>query len=151
MTDYSTKIRAADEFAAEAHAGQTEFHGNLYIDHPRRVADLVRPLGVPYQVSALLHDTIEDTPITLTDIAHMFGSDIAKTVDVLSRRPDDETYDGFITRVIKSKNPVAIAVKTADVLDHIRPESEDFFVARPTMKRQYLSAICRLRQNALTL
>lgn len=151
MTDYFTEIQAATEFAQIAHADQTEFAGSPYIDHPIRVANIVRPLGVSYQIAALLHDTIEDSAVTLTDLSLRFGSCIVKAVDIVSRRPEDDSYAAFITRIVRSHNIVAIAVKTADVLDHLRPESKDFFLARPTMESRYLSAICRLRAAANTV
>jgi len=80
-------INRAYVFAAHAHARQRRNSGELYITHPlsvaKNLADL--KLDVPSIVSGLLHDTVEDTHITLEDVQARFGDEIAKLVDGVTK------------------------------------------------------------------
>ncbi len=80
-------IREAYEFGAAAHEGQKRKSGEPYISHPVAVADLLADLHMDGQtiVAAILHDVLEDTPMSKEDIATRFGADVAEIVDGVSK------------------------------------------------------------------
>lgn len=81
-------IRKAFETAVEAHKDQRRKSGEAYIFHPIAVAKIVAyeiGLDATSIVSALLHDVVEDTRYTLTDIEQMFGEVVARIVDGLTK------------------------------------------------------------------
>lgn len=86
--DYDIKlIREAFEFANEAHALQLRESGEPYIIHPVEVACILADLEFdqPTIIAALLHDTIEDTKYTFTDIQQKFGDEIASLVEGVTK------------------------------------------------------------------
>jgi GTP diphosphokinase / guanosine-3',5'-bis(diphosphate) 3'-diphosphatase len=81
-------IRTAFEMAADAHKTMRRKSGEPYILHPLAVAKICVEeigLGVRSTICALLHDTVEDTDITLEDVKSEFGNEIAKIVDGLTK------------------------------------------------------------------
>src|SRR5919107_5518064 len=81
-------VRHAFEMAAEAHKSMRRKSGEPYILHPLAVARICVEeigLGVRSTICALLHDTVEDTDITLDDLQREFGSEISKIVDGLTK------------------------------------------------------------------
>ena len=110
---YSTDIEAAKSLATKAHEGQTDKAGLPYITHPERVASRLSTPEV--QVVGWLHDTVEDTPLTLSDISKKFGPETAAAVDAISRR-DGEKWSDYIDRV--AANPMARQVKISDLVDN---------------------------------
>jgi len=110
---YSTDIEAAKALATGAHAGQTDKAGLPYITHPERVAS--RLSTAEAQVVGWLHDTVEDTSITVQEIESQFGPETAAAVDAISRR-DGEAWSDYIDRV--AANPVARQVKISDLIDN---------------------------------
>jgi GTP diphosphokinase / guanosine-3',5'-bis(diphosphate) 3'-diphosphatase len=81
-------LRVAFEMAAEAHKTMRRKSGEPYILHPLAVAKICVEeigLGVRSTICALLHDTVEDTDVTLDDIKREFGVEIAKIVDGLTK------------------------------------------------------------------
>ncbi len=110
---YSTDVETAKALAAKAHEGQTDKAGLPYITHPERVASR---LNAPEaQVVGWLHDTVEDTALTIGDIRERFGPETAAAVDAISRR-DGETWPDYIDRV--AANPIARQVKISDLIDN---------------------------------
>ena len=81
------QIRSAFVFAKDAHKGQKRASGEPYISHCIAVAYILVELKVPAIVvsAALLHDTVEDTSITLDDISNKFGDDIASLVNGVTK------------------------------------------------------------------
>lgn len=81
------RIRDAAEFAIHAHTGQKRASGEDYVNHTFAVAAIVHELGLEADVviAALLHDTVEDTPVTLSELAKKFGSDVANLVDGVTK------------------------------------------------------------------
>jgi (p)ppGpp synthase/HD superfamily hydrolase len=122
-------LEDAINFAVDAHAGQFDKSGKLYIYHPYRVMHAVD--GELDKTVAILHDTVEDCDVGLGDILALFGSDVWKAVDALTRR-DCETYVEFIERC--KVNPVARRVKIADIKDNLRPGA-------PEMVERYTKAL----------
>ncbi|MCX6054843.1 MAG: bifunctional (p)ppGpp synthetase/guanosine-3',5'-bis(diphosphate) 3'-pyrophosphohydrolase [Chloroflexi bacterium] len=80
-------IMRAYKYAESAHEGQKRVSGEPYISHCVAVAIILSELHVqPVVVAAgLLHDTVEDTPITLNDIHHDFGPEIGRLVDGVTK------------------------------------------------------------------
>jgi len=81
-------IRKAFDVAVEAHKDQRRKSGEAYIFHPIAVAKIVASeigLGATSIASALLHDVVEDTDITVEDIERMFNPKIAKIVEGLTK------------------------------------------------------------------
>jgi (p)ppGpp synthase/HD superfamily hydrolase len=81
------QLAYAESFAAEAHAGQLrKYVGRPYIAHPIAVSRLVARFGgdLNMQIAALLHDTVEDTAVTLDVVRCEFGQDVAMLVSGLT-------------------------------------------------------------------
>lgn len=120
----------ARSFATEAHGAidqRRKYTGEPYIVHPVAVAELVRT--VPHSdemiAAALLHDVVEDTPVTIAQIRAEFGDAVAELVDWLTdvSRPEDGNR-----RVRKHLDllhtakapPEAKTIKLADLIDNSR-------------------------------
>ena len=85
--DQLAALRRAWQVAAAAHAGQTRKSGEPYITHPVAVARVLaeQRLDVETLLAAILHDTIEDTPLKRADIAAQFGETVAGLVDGVTK------------------------------------------------------------------
>ena len=99
-------------FATKAHEGQIDKVGRPYIEHPIAVAKSLNN-EVDKHV-ALLHDTVEDTDVTIQDIYNNFGPTVGDAVDAITQLKK-ETYREYLERVIE--NPIARRVKIKDI-DH---------------------------------
>jgi GTP pyrophosphokinase len=80
-------INSAYEMARSAHANQNRSSGELYINHPIAVARIVADIGLDEVsiVAALLHDAVEDTEITISDVESNFGSEVSAIVDGVTK------------------------------------------------------------------
>lgn len=108
----------ADSIAEKAHKGQVDKGGHPYIEHPRYVASQVDETAA--KIVALLHDTIEDTDVTLDDLKKAgFPDDIVNSVRVITHTPN-RPYMDYI-RYLK-RDHFAREVKLAD-LRHNMDES----------------------------
>ncbi|MBQ8062884.1 MAG: bifunctional (p)ppGpp synthetase/guanosine-3',5'-bis(diphosphate) 3'-pyrophosphohydrolase [Clostridia bacterium] len=92
MKDYYTAdelklVEKAYEIASEAHKDQRRYSGEPYIMHPVAVARILFDLGMDHQsiIAAILHDTVEDTDITLTDLSNVFGEEVAQLVNGVTK------------------------------------------------------------------
>ncbi|UCB45664.1 MAG: bifunctional (p)ppGpp synthetase/guanosine-3',5'-bis(diphosphate) 3'-pyrophosphohydrolase [Spirochaetota bacterium] len=76
-------IRRAYSFAQQAHSDQLRLSGEPYIVHPLNVAKILFDMGFDEKVivAGLLHDTVEDTGITLTNLQSRFGKEVSELVD----------------------------------------------------------------------
>ena len=81
------KIEKAYKFAEKAHGDQRRVSGIPYILHPVSVACIVAELGMDTDsvCGALLHDTVEDTGVTLEEVTKLFGADVAKLIDGVTK------------------------------------------------------------------
>jgi GTP pyrophosphokinase len=80
-------VERAYRIAEKAHDGQTRASGEPYINHCLAVAKILAEMRVPPTVvgAGLLHDTVEDTDVTLNDLEQDFGHEIAKLVDGVTK------------------------------------------------------------------
>ncbi|MGH8915797.1 MAG: RelA/SpoT family protein [Acidimicrobiia bacterium] len=80
-------LRHGYEVAREAHEGQVRKTGDPYITHPVTVALMLAEYGLDEQTlaAALLHDTVEDTSLTLADISSRFGEEVARLIDGVTK------------------------------------------------------------------
>ena len=87
----SKLIRRAFDVALDAHKDMRRKSGEPYIYHPISVAKICADemdLDVTSVVCALLHDTVEDTYISLKDIEELFGKEVSKIIDGLTKIPE---------------------------------------------------------------
>jgi HD domain len=143
--------RRAYAFARDAHRQQRrESDAAQFIAHPLEVAALLHNTGHAEQLVAagILHDTIEDTATTLSDIRAVFGPEIAETVAAMT---EDPTIDDFqerkaaLRQQIANSNSDATAVYAADKVG----KSESSAAARPAA-RMSLNRTTPLDRRRLT-
>ena len=123
-------LRTAFEMAANAHKTMRRKSGEPYIFHPIAVAMICVEeigLGVRSTICALLHDTVEDTDITLDDIKSEFGNEIAKIVDGLTKistvmdTNSSQQAENFKKILLTlTDDPRVILIKLADRLHNMR-------------------------------
>ncbi len=82
-----TRVRAAFEYARDAHGNQLRRDGTPFITHPLAAAEIIVEMGLDEEsiIAALLHDCIEDTPVTHEGIAEHFGEPIAQIVEGVTK------------------------------------------------------------------
>ena len=140
MIDHTDRLRALG-MARAAHKGQVDKAGRDYFRfHLLKVAKLVKERGGSEAaiITAILHDIVEDTDITLVDVLVGFGLDVSDAVDALTRR-EDETYYDYIDRVVDAGG-IAREVKIADVIDHL----EDVSHIPGSLIERYVTAAVKL-------
>jgi len=81
------KVARAYAIAASAHSGQTRKSGEDYITHPVAVASILAELRLDQETlcAAILHDALEDTPLSRAEIADAFGESVAELVDGVTK------------------------------------------------------------------
>ncbi|HLC05007.1 MAG TPA: bifunctional (p)ppGpp synthetase/guanosine-3',5'-bis(diphosphate) 3'-pyrophosphohydrolase [Anaerolineales bacterium] len=135
-------VSRAYQFATEAHKGQKRASGEAYVQHCLAVASILVELGapIPVVVAGLLHDTVEDTSVTLPQLSRDFGPEVAKLVDgvtKLTQLPrvsrsngkgkDERTSKGELAKETLRKTFLAmgddvriVVIKLADRLHNMR-------------------------------
>lgn len=123
-------LRTAFEMAAEAHKTMRRKSGEPYILHPLAVAKICVEeigLGIRSTICALLHDTVEDTDVTLEDVQREFGPEIEKIVDGLTKistvmdantSQQAENFKKILLTL--TDDPRVILIKLADRLHNMR-------------------------------
>jgi (p)ppGpp synthase/HD superfamily hydrolase len=105
----------AIQLARRAHEGHLDKSGRPYIAHPLRVMGQVK--GEHERMTAVLHDVIEDTDVTLDDLTAVgCPEDVLAAVAALSRH-SGESQEDYLARVVA--NPLALLVKRADIADNM--------------------------------
>jgi (p)ppGpp synthase/HD superfamily hydrolase len=105
----------AIQLARRAHEGQLDKSGRPYIAHPLRVMGHLR--DERERMAAVLHDVVEDTDVTLDDLAALgCPAEVLAAVDAISKRPGEAQAD-YLARVLA--NPIALRVKRADIADNM--------------------------------
>lgn len=125
-----TRIRAAFDFAQDAHKDQRRKDGSLFISHPLAAAEIIAEMGLDEEalMAALLHDCIEDTGVTHEEIAKHFGNNVAELVEgvtKLSRVPytskEEEQMENLRKMLLAmAKDIRVIIIKMADRLHNMR-------------------------------
>jgi len=123
-------IARACAFAEQAHATQTRDNGDPYFTHPVEVAQILTGYRIDTNsiVTALLHDVVEDTPVTLAEIEKGFGRDVARLVDGVTKLTrlelqSDRTKqaENFRKLVLAMSEDIRVLlVKLADRLHNMR-------------------------------
>ncbi|MBQ2817723.1 MAG: bifunctional (p)ppGpp synthetase/guanosine-3',5'-bis(diphosphate) 3'-pyrophosphohydrolase [Clostridia bacterium] len=124
------RIRRAFAYAKEMHGDQRRDSGEPYIAHPLEVAAILADLEVdePTIIAALLHDCVEDTGSTLSDVTELFGADIAMLVDGVTKldtiefiSKDEAKAESFRKMfVAMAKDMRVVIIKLADRLHNMR-------------------------------
>ena len=131
--------------ATRAHAGQVDKAGLAYIDHPVRVAERLTGRSEVLYIAGLLHDTVEDTFVTLAVITEHFGPEVAVLVDAVTKR-EGERKPEYYARV-KAAGLDAVALKMADIADNTDPDRLAHLPAelRDRLTTKYAQAVLALR------
>ena len=115
LKDVGNMLRIAPRLAFEKHHGQRDLGGHPYIEHIERVADSVS--SAEAQIIALLHDIVEDTDVTFSDLIKLgFTSAVIYSLKCLTKRGDEDYFE-YIQRVTYSE--YAREVKLADLEDNM--------------------------------
>jgi GTP diphosphokinase / guanosine-3',5'-bis(diphosphate) 3'-diphosphatase len=141
-------VRRAYERALAAHAGQRRLSGEEYVNHPMEVAAILADLQLDAQTlaAALLHDTVEDTPLTAEEVEREFGPEVAHLVDGVTKlgrislRSDQQQQAENIRKmmVAMAQDLRVVLIKLADRLHNMRtldplPEVKRRKISRETL------------------
>jgi guanosine-3',5'-bis(diphosphate) 3'-pyrophosphohydrolase len=121
-------LQRAYDVAEAAHSGQKRKSGDPYITHPLAVATILAGLGMDTTtlVAALLHDTVEDTGVTLDSITADFGSEVTHLVDGVTKIDKVKLGDAAQAETIRkmivamARDPRVLVIKLADRLHNMR-------------------------------
>lgn len=142
-------VRKAYVFSSKAHTGQKRLSGEPYMVHPLWVARLLAgmQLDIPTVVTGLLHDTVEDTLVTLEEVQEVFGGDIARLVDGVTKlgkiqfsSRETRQAENFRKMFLAMAEDIrVILVKLADRLHNMRtlhhlPEAKRNRIATETLE-----------------
>ncbi|MDD3879787.1 MAG: bifunctional (p)ppGpp synthetase/guanosine-3',5'-bis(diphosphate) 3'-pyrophosphohydrolase, partial [Syntrophomonas sp.] len=142
-------IAKAFRVAEQAHQGQKRISGEPYIIHPCEVALILADIemDIPSICAALLHDVIEDTPVSYLDILKEFGEEIALLVDGVTKltridfksREDAQVENLRRMFIAMARDIRVIIIKLADRLHNMRTlsyhgEAKQKEIARETME-----------------
>ncbi|HCK59793.1 MAG TPA: hypothetical protein DHW11_01095, partial [Gemmatimonadetes bacterium] len=124
------KIRDAYQVALEAHGGQIRASGEEFVTHTVEVATILAQLRLDTNtiVAGLIHDTVEDTDLALSDIDNRFGSEVATIVDgvtklgkVQFRSATEQQVENYRKMLLSMASDArVILVKLADRLHNMR-------------------------------
>ncbi len=125
-----TKLNDATQYAKTMHEGQTRASGEPYYTHPLEVAGILAEMGLDTAtiVTAILHDTLEDTPATYDDLKKKFGQEVADLVNGVSKltKIESQTAQGKQAENFRklllamSEDIRVLLVKLADRLHNMR-------------------------------
>ncbi len=151
-----TLIRAWRAGAA-AHAGQTRKSGEPYITHPVAAATVLAEQGVDIEtlVAAILHDTIEDTPLTRDEIAADFGQTVAELVEGVTKLDklqfqdrQEAAAESFRKMMLAMARDLrVILIKLADRLHNMRTLGAQSPEARTRIARETLEIYAPIAQR----
>jgi len=142
-------IQKAYDFSCNAHEGQLRASGEPYISHPLGVAKILAGLQIDTVTisAALLHDVVEDTQVTLEELEKVFGKDIAKLVDGVTKlnkieykSKEEQQMENFRKMFLAmAKDIRVVLIKLADRLHNMRtlkymPEAKQQKIAYETLE-----------------
>ncbi len=142
-------LRRAYAFSAKAHEGQMRQSGEPYLQHPLAVASILSflKLDVSAIVAGLLHDTVEDTLATNSEVEAEFGKDVARLVDGVTKigqipfkSREEKQAENFRKMVLSMADDIRVVfIKLADrlhnmeTLEHLS-ESKQKQIAQETLE-----------------
>ncbi|MGH7862152.1 MAG: HD domain-containing protein, partial [Candidatus Dormibacteraceae bacterium] len=137
-------VQHAYERAAIAHSGQRRLSGEDYVEHPLAVASILADLNLDAATlaAALLHDTVEDTELTLAAVREEFGQEVANLVGGVTKlsrisfRSDQQLQAENIRKMLlaMAEDVRVVLIKLADRLHNMRTLD-----ALPPPKRQRIA------------
>jgi len=143
------KIKKAIEFAVKYHCMQQRESGAPYYSHPLEVAEIIAEMRLDTDsiVTAILHDTIEDTDLTLEEIEQNFGKDVAKLVDSVTKLTKIKFHEDNVRQaenfrkllIALSDDIRVLLIKLADRLHNMR--TIDFISNQEKKKRIALETL----------
>jgi (p)ppGpp synthase/HD superfamily hydrolase len=115
------------EYATDKHKSQKRKDGSQYIEHPKRVAEIVKKYKSSSKIdelvkAAFLHDTIEDTDTTEEDLEKLFGGLVASLVRELTSDKEKAKEVGktsYLSDKMKNMSSWGLVIKLSDRLDNV--------------------------------
>ncbi|MDR7099755.1 guanosine-3',5'-bis(diphosphate) 3'-pyrophosphohydrolase [Lysobacter niabensis] len=151
------QLRRAWSIGAAAHAGQTRKSGEPYITHPVAVAKVLADQGLDIEtlVAAILHDTLEDTPLTPDAITTEFGATVTELVDGVTkldklqfRDRQEANAESFRKMLLAmSRDLRVILIKLADRLHNMRTLGAQSVEARRRIAAETLEIFAPIAQR----
>ncbi|MFC5570118.1 RelA/SpoT family protein [Lysobacter yangpyeongensis] len=151
------QLRRAWRIGAAAHAGQTRKSGEPYITHPVAVAKVLADQGLDVEtlVAAILHDTLEDTPLTPESITTEFGATVTELVDGVTkldklqfRDRQEANAESFRKMLLAmSRDLRVILIKLADRLHNMRTLGAQSTEARRRIAAETLEIYAPIAQR----
>lgn len=151
------QVRRAWRIGAAAHAGQTRKSGEPYITHPVAVAKVLADQGLDVEtlVAAILHDTLEDTPLTPDSITTEFGATVTELVDGVTkldklqfRDRQEANAESFRKMLLAmSRDLRVILIKLADRLHNMRTLGAQSVEARRRIAAETLEIYAPIAQR----
>jgi guanosine-3',5'-bis(diphosphate) 3'-pyrophosphohydrolase len=151
------QLRRAWSIGAAAHAGQTRKSGEPYITHPVAVAKVLADQGLDVEtlVAAILHDTLEDTPLTPDAITTEFGATVTELVDGVTkldklqfRDRQEANAESFRKMLLAmSRDLRVILIKLADRLHNMRTLGAQSVEARRRIAAETLEIFAPIAQR----
>ena len=136
-------VRKAVEFAVKYHGSQKRASGDPYYYHPLQVAEIIAEMRLDSDsiVTAILHDTIEDTDLTFQEIEQHFSPEVAKLVDGVTKltkiefNPDNvRQAENFRKLLLAMSNDIRVLlIKLADRLHNMRTID---FISKPEKRER---------------
>jgi GTP pyrophosphokinase len=142
-------IRRAYDYSARMHAEQKRMSGEPYVIHPLNVALIIAQLhlDLPSVVTGLLHDVIEDTGASLDEVKGLFGEEVARLVDGMTKvskitfsSREEKQAENFRKMIIAMAHDIRVVlIKLADrlhnmrTLDHLPPDRQEE-ISRETLE-----------------
>ena len=155
--DQVERIRKAYLLGAHAHAGQTRKSGEPYITHPVAVARILAELGMDAEtiIAAILHDTLEDTPLSRAELETEFGATVTALVDgvtkldrVKFRSLQEAAAESFRKMLLAMARDLrVILIKLADRLHNMRTLAAMAPDARERIARETLDIYAPIAQR----
>ena len=143
ITVDEAKIKKAVEFAIKYHGIQQRASGVPYYSHPLEVAEIIAEMRLDTDsiITAILHDTIEDTDLTLEEIEENFGKDVAKLVDGVTKLTKIKFHEDNVRQaenfrkllIALSDDIRVLLIKLADRLHNMRTID---FISNPEKKKK---------------
>jgi len=138
----SKLVKRANEVATELHKKQTRKTGGPYIQHPRRVAEIIKKYSDKKHArhliaAALLHDTVEDTKFSVNQMKNLFGGLVSTLVDELTSNKELIHQQGkakYLGNKMSTMSDYGLLIKLADRLDNISDlnQMDDMFKKKYT-------------------